>query len=250
MQALWNLDKTSLKEWANFVKQNEDKELPKRRRHRNVRRKDIDLSKGEIWRVLIGCQVTTQQRSGPGSAAHTFMQSKSPTLSLTECRKSRSVSQLVQAECRGAGLRRGTIIGENLSRIFDYLESGGWKQLQEQLDTLVSNTSLAKERKVVEYILESKKFPGLGQKQARNFIQWLGLSRYEIPLDSRVMKKMKEMGATFVPRSSSLIDETVYVFVQDVLQKIAQSLEIYPCELDACIFASFDEDSDDDVDQY
>ena len=84
------------------------------------------------------------------------------------------------------------------------------------------------------------KYPGLGQKQSRNFIQWLGLSKYEIPIDSRTLKKLKEFGCNFVPSGSSLTDKTIYLFVQDCLIQISEKLDIYPCELDACIFSSFD----------
>lgn len=58
---------------------------------------------------------------------------------------------------------------------------------------------------------------------------------------------MEELGASFVPRGSALSDEAVYLFVQQGLQMIADRLDVYPCELDACIFASFDVRSDEEV---
>lgn len=247
MDATWQIDVGNLAVWREFVESNKDKALPMRRRSRNVRRNDINLSKDEIWRVLVGCQVTTQQRSGPNSAVSRFLKSESPALHIGKCRLSKSVRNLIERECKNAGLRRAPTIANNLERIFSGLESLGWDNLLKQLNTLVQNTSSKKERSVVSYLLSEKKFPGLGQKQARNFIQWLGLSRYEIPLDSRILKKMKEFGATFVPSGSALTDESVYLFVQSGLQQIAKSLDIYPCELDACIFASFDIDEDVEV---
>jgi thermostable 8-oxoguanine DNA glycosylase len=247
MKATWEIDKKTLKNWQDFFEINKNRALSKRRRARNVRRIGIDLSKNEIWRVLIGCQVTTQQRSGPNSVVANFLNSESAALKLAECRRVKSVARLVEDECGGAGIRFGKKIAKNLQNIFDYLESGGWSKLELQLDTLSSHTSILKERQVIAYLLEGKKFPGLGQKQARNFIQWLGLSRYEVPLDSRVLKKMKELGTTLVPGSNALTDEAVYLFVQEGIQKIANSLNIYPCELDACIFASFDISKDEEV---
>lgn len=247
MKASWGIDDGTQKKWRDFYELNKNRELPKRRRARNVRRIDLDLSKQEIWRVLIGCQVTTQQRSGPNSVVANFLGSKSPALNLRECRRVESVARLVEAECRAARVRFGPKIAGNLQKIFNYLESGGWKKLESQLETLKSHTSMVKERQVVSFLLEEKNFPGLGPKQARNFIQWLGLSRYEVPLDSRILKKIKELGADFVPRSNALSDEVVYIFVQSGIQKIAELLNIYPCELDACIFASFDISTDEEV---
>lgn len=117
------------------------------------------------------------------------------------------------------------------------------KELRAHLETIEKNTTVGKERAVVDY-LRAGNYPGLGQKQSRNFIQWLGLSRYEVPLDSRVLKKLKEFGSNFVPSGSALTDEVVYLFVQDSIQRLAKELDIYPCELDACIFASFDADEE------
>lgn len=138
-----------------------------------------------------------------------------------------------------------------------HLEAGEWQKLLCQLETISKRTDWRAERAVVDYLLKKhevpgtsksrKRYPGLGPKQARNFVQWLGLSRHEVPIDSRVLKKMKEFGTTFLPSGAALGDEAVYVFVQDGLQQIAESLAIYPCILDACIFASFDITSDGDA---
>lgn len=247
MRAGWEINETDLKRWRELVKQNEHKPLPIKRYRRNVKRSDIDLSKHAVWQAIVGCQVTTQQRSGPGSGVQKFLDSGTPVLNPTECRKAVDFSKLIVNECTKAGLRRGNKIASYLTGIFDYLETGGWTILLAQLATLRTHTTLNKERAVVSYILGEKRFPGLGQKQARNFIQWLGLSRYEIPIDSRVLKCMTELGVNFVPRATALGDEIVYLFVQGALQELAKKIGIYPCQLDACIFASFDVDTDKEV---
>ena len=247
MNAIWQINDGNLTSWRELVDANRTRALPKARHLKNVRRVGVDLSKNQVWQVLVGCQVTTQQRSGPNSAVSRFLKSGSPALCIDKCNQAKSVRAMIVRECTGAGLRRAPTIAKNLERIYDVLEAGEWENLLNHLNNLTKNTSIGKERSVISYLLSEKKYPGLGQKQARNFIQWLGLSRYEIPLDSRTLKKLKEFGATFVPSSSALTDEAVYLFVQNGLQSIAKSLDIYPCELDACIFSSFDiEDSADE----
>ena len=169
-----------------------------------------------------------------------FLNSASTALDLKRLCESNSVNRLFQRELLKAGLRRNKIISNNLTHIFNNLENGEWKILIKKLTALKNETSPEKERAFIDYMTSEKKYPGLGQKQSRNFIQWLGLSKFEIPIDSRTLKKLKEFGCDFVPSGSSLTDKTIYLFVQNCLIQIAEKLDIYPCELDACIFSSFD----------
>lgn len=240
MKPTWEIDLSTLSRWRDFVKENSKNKVVLNRCQRNVKRKGIDISKANLWHVLVGCQITTQQRSGPNSPVDRFLRSGSIALNLTVCNKSPALHKLLEDKFTEAGLRRAHTMASNLTQILGSLESGEWTALVQHLETLKDNTTRTKELKVVSY-LQSNKYPGLGPKQARNFIQWVGLSRYEIPLDSRVLKKLKEFGCTFVPRATALCDETVYQFVQAGVQQIAASLKMYPCILDACIFSSFDQ---------
>lgn len=239
MKPTWEIDEATLELWRRLVMENSTNQLVCDRYRRNIKREGIDLSKPHIWKVFVGCQVTTQQRSGPNTPVSRFIKSYNPALDYTACKKAFSIQELLEHELSGAGLRRAPTMAGNLSEIHKLLESGEWKTLRQRLNTLRNDTTKGKELKVVQY-LRSGKYPGLGPKQSRNFIQWLGLSRYEVPLDSRVLKKLKELGCKFVPRATALSDETVYRFVEDGLQQIAASLKIYPCILDAYIFSSFD----------
>ena len=238
MYATWRFNENDRSNWQSFVRANLSNEFVKDRERRNIHRKTVDLSRGMLWFVHVGCQVTTQQRSGPTSAVSRFLESHSRTLSYAECVGSSNVKDLVHTELSNAGLRRAKTIADNLSEILANLEGGGWTELERQLKTIDKRTTMEKERRVARYV--ENEFPGLGPKQSRNFIQWLGLTRYEIPVDSRITRKMKALGCSFVPSAAALHDETVYLLVQGGLQQVAEMLGIYPCILDACIFSSFD----------
>jgi predicted transcriptional regulator len=238
MHLNWEISDGELARWRSFIDANITNEFVIDREKRNISRKTVDLSKNMLWYVHVGCQVTTQQRSGPTSAVSRFMDSDSKTLKYNECAKSSNTVELIQSEISKAGLRRSNIIAKNLSQILSKLEAGGWDSFIQQLKTIEKDTSKNKERNVAKYI--AKEFAGLGPKQSRNYIQWLGLARYEIPLDSRITKTMKKLGCSFVPKATALNDETVYLLIQEGVQQIAGQLGIYPCILDACIFSSFD----------
>lgn len=240
MNPTWEISGVVLERYRNLVDKYSRHEKVLERRDRNIKRKGIDLSKNFLWHVFVGCQVTTQQRSGPDTQVGRFMNSKSPALNYRSCIRAHSLIGMLEQEFSTAGLRRSPTMASNLATIHENLEGGEWNTLLQHLKTLERNTTQSKELKVAQY-LSSKLYPGLGPKQSRNFIQWIGLSRFEVPIDSRVLTKLKEFGCTFAPKQSALSDESVYRFVQSGIQQIAASLDIYPCILDACIFYSFDE---------
>ena len=99
-------------------------------------------------------------------------------------------------------------------------------------------TSKVKERKLANFIAE--KMPGFGPKQSRNFIQGPGLSRFEVPLDSRIAKWMRDFDWPVPVSAGALGDIEYYEFVEDMFQKLCKKAKIYPCVLDAAIFSSFD----------
>ncbi len=238
MHLIWEFRDDELARWRSFVDANITNDFVVDREKRNISRETVDLSKHTLWHVHVGCQVTTQQRSGPKSVVSRFMDSDSDVLKYNVCANSDNAEKLIQLELSRAGLRRSSIIAKNLSGIINSLEDGGWDELIRQLKTLENETTINKEREVAKYI--ANQFDGLGPKQSRNYIQCLGLARYEIPIDSRITKMMKRLGCSFVPKAAALNDETVYLLIQDGIQQLANKLGIYPCILDACIFSSFD----------
>jgi hypothetical protein len=238
MKATWTLDTRTHSKWERLVQENRHKPIPKDRQRRNVDRKGINISKERVWRTFVACQITTQQRSGANSPVAAFMKSDSRALSLSACSASRKLTGLLEAEFES--FRFGSKNAENLTQILHYLSDGGWQVLMPHLKAIRRDPVAQKERLAVQH-LSSGVYPGLGPKQSRNFLQALGLSRFEVPIDSRVLSVMRELGSNFVPSPKGLGDEVVYRFVQDGLQQISQSLGIYPCMLDACIFASIED---------
>jgi len=240
MRASWEIDETTIIKWRKLYEENKDNDLVISRKKRNLQKNEVELSKSAIWSAIVGCLVTTQQRSGPGSKTSIFLESNSLVLSFKRLKKSIPTLLSIESELKRFGLRYSKRISQHIHQIYINLEAENeWPILIGHLENLVSRTSKKKEQIVVRY-LQSYLYPGIGPKQSRNMIQWLGLSKYEVPLDSRVLKKLQQLDSNLVPTSIGLGDEIVYEFVQSGLQKVAKELGIYPCILDACIFSSFD----------
>jgi hypothetical protein len=80
-----------------------------------------------------------------------------------------------------------------------------------------------------------RSFAGLGPKQSRNLWQWLGLTRYEIPLDSRVTNWVNDNLASKID-AKRLGQLRYYELALDSIQAICEKAEVLPCELDAAAF--------------
>jgi thermostable 8-oxoguanine DNA glycosylase len=109
-----------------------------------------------------------------------------------------------------------------------------------RLDEVRLDSSPQTERKAADFL--DKNLRGFGPKQSRNLLQWLGLSRYEIPIDSRLTKWLNGFGFPVKLNAFCLADPIYYNFVSDGFQRLCEVCDIVPCVLDAAIFASFDGD--------
>ena len=198
------------------------------------------VTKELFWEVMVACLLTTQQRSGPGSHVTRFI-STSPCLLRHElCRGQAELDVFVtKVLSEFGGLRRSTTIGREARANWTYLESGGWEATLELLERVRLTPSPEAERDAARFVDE--KFKGFGPKQSRNLLQGLGLSRYEVPIDSRITKWLNEFGFPIRLTASTLADRNYFEFVSDGFQRLAEACGIAPCELDAAIFSSFDD---------
>ncbi len=131
-------------------------------------------------------------------------------------------------------------IAASASANLKWLEAEGWTSLLPELQKLHRRSSRQLERQLARRLAAG--LTGIGPKQSRNMLQYLGLTRHEVPLDSRLTKWLNEFGFP-VPLSALLLsDEDYYCFVGDAFHAICDAANIAPCLLDAAIFSSFDGD--------
>ena len=154
------------------------------------------------------------------------------------CAKSKDLIGFVQAKLAKQGLRRSESIAHEVAHAVNWLRTHGWNSLLEPLDSLSTRATVKKERTVARFI--QAEFHGFGPKQSRNFIQWLGLSKYEIPLDSRIVKVLRSLVFPVPLSPKALADEEYYCFIEDGIQLLLHEVGEYPRVFDACAFSSLD----------
>jgi len=208
------------------------------RQLRNVEKQNIIIDKNKIIKTMIMCLLSSQQRSGPHSTVGQFLRVDPFPITYESLTKSGNLEHFIKTTFQQYGLTR------YLNRICGFFNSNYTKITQnnwtliDTLEELKKADSKQFERNISDNLAND--FDGFGPKQSRNFLQALGLTKYEIPIDSRITNWLNDFGFPLTLTSSPLGDKGYYHFVSDGIQELCEKAKIYPCILDAAIFSSFD----------
>lgn len=213
---------------------------------RNVKVSSIKVSNEEFWYVMIGCLLTSQQNSGPTSTVSRFLDEDPFLLSLNSCENKRVKEYTEKILTDFKGIRFTKKIGEYVDENLRWFNAGGWQNVSYEAEKLAKLKAIEPnfehikyERTAANFIMANLK--GFGPKQSRNFWQWLGYTRFEIPLDSRVIKWLNSNNIFPMKITpTALSDIHYYEIVLDWIQKLCSDADVLPCMLDAAIFSSYD----------
>jgi len=161
-------------------------------------------------------------------------------LTCSECRSKKKLQGYTEKLLRREGIRWPVKRAREIAANFRRLEDGLWSQTFTVLKELreAKTASAQMERTAADFV--DKKFMGFGPKQSRNLLQMLGLTVFEIPIDSRVTKWLNKFGFPVKLSADGLADRNYYNFVSYGFQLLCAKCDILPCLLDAAIFSSFD----------
>jgi thermostable 8-oxoguanine DNA glycosylase len=236
----WNVDDLQVEWTTEFYNQHKHTILVKTRHKRNVQKIGLDFSKEFVWKSLVACLLTSQQKSGPASKVVQLLRTDPFPLNLHFCLENIILLEKIAQEVLTSfgGIRRSTIIAQQLKINLQRIVGNDWFILKEialydiKMDDKHWEQSLAGtiQRAVV----------GFGPKQSRNFLQMLGITKYEIPLDSRIIDWLNKNNFPVHLTAVGLSDSYYYQFVSDGIQYLCEKANIYPCLLDAAIFSSYD----------
>jgi hypothetical protein len=239
MKHTWTIEPTDCKKVKAFLDLFRDNLFVRQRIERNLRDETPVVEKAAFWQQMVACLLTTQQRSGPTSAVTRFIRTTPFLLAYKTCLAQPNVEKFAKDTLtKFGGLRRTNRLASEIANNLTVLEEGLWRRTLDTLATLLTHQTVKAERDAADFIDEN--FAGFGPKQARNLLQSLSLTRYEIPIDSRITKWLNEFGFPVRLSASALADTNYYCFVMDGFQALCQASGVAPCVLDAAIFASFD----------
>jgi len=218
----------------------EKKEAVLSRCKENVIGRGTPYSQSRFWYVSLDCLLTTQQRAAPGYPVPRFLSLDPFPLALQHCRNS-NVNTLVRRTLKAfGGIRFYTNIADFAHHNLEWLEREGWTEIKRQYEVLArqrDKTPLlshsAAEKAAGQFVDDHLK--GFGPKQARNLWQLLALTRYQIPLDSRVSKWINK-NLSFEVDAGRLISASYYESVHSRIAEICYEADVLPCLFDAAAF--------------
>ncbi|MFC1600833.1 hypothetical protein ACFL34_00595 [Candidatus Sumerlaeota bacterium] len=240
MKIIWKIYQKDIDDIKLFLKSQENNDFVKERIIRNLASTKPKISKSVFWKRHVACLLTTQQKSGPGGPVDSFLKSNPFILNYNKCCEQDEL-QYDAEKCLSSagGLRFARNISEYIANNHDAMEHLFWARVSPMLDELRGQHDPAYERKVAHYI--AKHLKGYGPKQSRNLLQWLGLTQYEIPLDSRIINWFNNWHFPVVLSAKALSDPHYYEFILEGIQQLCARCDVFPCVLDAAIFSSVDE---------
>ena len=239
MRLEWVIEPKDVAKVKELVRRSKNDRLVQRRCQRNLGQPRPKVSRATAWKVMVGCLLTTQQKSGPGKPINRFLNVKPFPLPYDSCRGHAELEKHVLRTLSAfGGIRRSKTIAKQLATNLRSLEGGQWSALLAEAKRVDAGSDFKVERSAARYI--ARTFAGFGPKQSRNFLQWLGVSKYEIPIDSRITKWLNRELLAFRLNATLLADAEYYDMVSDAVIKLCGIADVTPCIFDAAVFSSFD----------
>ena len=236
----WRVTKDDVKRVRKLVDEQKNDRLVRSRKKTSMAECRLPASKKVFWQCMVHALLTTQNRSGRGTPIHDLVHECPFPLAYKTVRSKRAAAKFIaeMLKKRG-GIRFYNRSGSHLARNVHILEQGEWRNATKKCNQLSGPDRPSKdlERKVASYI--QRTFVGFGPKQSRNLLQMLGLTCYEIPIDSRLFKWLNSETSFPVELTPKfLAKKERYELVLDEVQKLCRKAKVYPCIFDAAVFVS------------
>lgn len=233
MDFLWQVSESDIANVRSLLTTEQGHPWVKDRFDRNLHYPKAEITRPYFWEALVSMRCTTMAASGEDSAVANFQGLRPFPLSL----------ERVQAEPAGAReqwmhfvLREHKVgthrmkIASDLAWNFAMLEEDGWPALLEKCNSLLLPSEPSAERVVADFL--ASRLRGIGPKQARNILQDLGLVRFEIPIDTRVMRWLNDGKVLpFTVTAQALSDPYYYHFILEPFRSSVGNVAPIPAYL-------------------
>ncbi len=235
MKIIWDLDDSDIKKVIDFVNENKTP-FVENRMNRNIKRKETIINKDIIIKNILMCLLTTPYDSYQDEKLTAFFNKKPFIITDGFLSNEYDIRNTVLEVLKSNGLTPSNKIINSFIRNYFYLLQTKWGILADLDNCIIEDYTKDKERDLADNI--DMIFKGFGSIQARSFLQALGLTRYEIPINFIMIEWLKNFGFPIFFSPIALQDKSFYHFISDGIQLLCDKANIYPCILYATIFSS------------
>lgn len=233
MRIEWTFEPSDIEAVQKVVKQYEDREIVQERKEKNLSSKKTLPTREEFWKASVHGVLTSVQKY---DRIQPFLDAEPFELRFAVCATCTDLKKKVVEKLAGIdGFRfKGETRADFICANFKAIGSNNWDEIQAELQRLINEQTKDAERRAAEFI-SSPRLKGIGPKQSRNVLQMLHLTRYEIPIDSRITNWLVSIGCP-VQLSAGLGDYEFYLYVENKIQELCDKADVMPCVFDGAIW--------------
>jgi thermostable 8-oxoguanine DNA glycosylase len=238
MELIWKVSDSDIIRIRDFVKKHENPNVEKII-NKNINHFDRIIDKDSLLRAMLICLMSSETDSYPESKIEQVFSKKPFLLSSQYLFKVTNIELAFQEAFQTFGINKYLKkVPKYFSTNFDFLVETDWDLESEINRSLEHELTKYDERKLADIV--DRSFKGFGSKEARNFLLALGVTKYEIPIDYKLIKWLNNFDFPIKFSNIALQDILFYHFVSDGIQKLCEISEIYPCVLYASIISSYE----------
>jgi thermostable 8-oxoguanine DNA glycosylase len=236
MELIWKLSDSDINRIRDFVKKYMNPNVEKII-NKNINHIDRVIDKDSLLKAMLICLMSSETDSYPASKIEQIFTKKPFLLNCQYLFKVSNIELAFQETFQTFGVTKFLKkVPKYFSTNFDFLVETDWALESEINRSLDHELTKYDERKLADMV--DRSFKGFGSKEARSFLLALGVTKYEIPIDYKLLKWLKAFDFPITFSNIALQDIFFYHFVSDGIQKLCEISEIYPCVLYASIVSS------------
>ena len=233
MEIDWRISEVDLKKVTDFVEQQSNPHVANRIA-RNIEHQGLLLNRNSILNALLFSLLYQYQRHGSYSKIVSFFQIDPFPLQYKKISNIPDIRAYIFDLLKQHGIIQDiNKTPDYFSNNFDLLESTNWDLLNILEKMLQEENSQQTEREIADNI--DTMFKGFGAIEARVFMQALGLTKFEIPIDTVISDWFNNFGIPVKLSAIALQDRNYYHFISDGIQLLCKKAFVYPCVLEAAI---------------
>ena len=233
MELVWKLSDSDITKVREFVQANMTPSV-ERIIARNINHIDRVIDKNSLLRTMLICLLASETDSFPEHIVAKMFHKKPYFLDYEYIFKIHNIEnafyEIFQKFGNTKYIRK---VPKYFSTNFESLEETNWDLESEINNSIRKELTKNDERKLADIV--DRSFKGFGSKEARSFLLALGVSKFEIPIDHKLIRWLEKFNFPIKFTKTALQDIFFYHFVSDGIQKLCEVSGIYPCVLYASI---------------